>query len=172
MNTFGGSGIEKTVFDWIVKALPENATVLELGMGASSTVNLASKFRLYSVEDQYKFYDQYRKYSYKAFHAPLKDGWYDLEVIKQIPKDYDLILIDGPNEEKPTTGLADSTRGRFCRHLDLFNTDSILVFHDTKPTWKAERELAIETARLLNLPITFFEEGDSWAVVGNVLEKN
>ena len=168
MNTFGGSGIEKNVFDWIVKTLPKNSTVLELGMGKSSTINLASKFKLYSVEDQLKFYNLYSQYSDKAYYAPIKNGWYDLEVIKQIPQDYDLILIDGPNEEQPTTGLIDSTRGRFCEHLDLFNTDAIMVFHDTKPDWTAERELAEETARLLNLPLTFFDEGDYWGVVGKI----
>lgn len=94
-SSFGGWTISKQLFDWLVKALPEGSTILELGSGAG-TAQLAKHFRMISVEHKRKFVGRYDS---KYIYAPIVDGWYDAKIIaKQLgkPAKYDLLLVDGP----------------------------------------------------------------------------
>ncbi len=108
---FGSWSIDKELFDFILSVLPEGKTMLELGSGWASQ-KLSEHYTVYSIEHNEKWVG---KYNTHYIYAPIKNGWYDTSIIsKEAPKDYDLILIDGP------TG--DIGRGGFYTNLDLFNT--------------------------------------------------
>lgn len=82
---FGGSSIEKELFDYIQSIIKPREIVLELGGGDGSTIALGSIFKLYTVEQDLKWmkYPELTNY----IHCPLKGFWYDTSnLIKQIPK--------------------------------------------------------------------------------------
>lgn len=69
-----------------------------------------------------KFDENITKYIY----APLKDKWYDISFLKVLSDiKYDVILIDGP--------IGDLSDGRigFYKNIELFNTNSMMIFDDT-----------------------------------------
>jgi predicted O-methyltransferase YrrM len=79
---------------WLVKHLQAGSTILELGSGAGTKV-LSRTWKMWSVEHDPKWLNRCRSTTY--IHAPIVDGWYDLEILAaQLPKKYDLLLIDGP----------------------------------------------------------------------------
>lgn len=118
---FGGSGITRELFDCILKVLPQGKRILELGAGLVSTPLLSLTYKLTSVEQDACYLP--KCVDVEAVHAPLRSGWYDVEIIKCIRQDYDLILVDGPSGE-------DSRMG-FAENLDLFRRDVPIIFDDT-----------------------------------------
>jgi predicted O-methyltransferase YrrM len=119
LRNFGGWSIDKELFDFIRSVLPEGKIMLELGSGWSSQ-KFSEYYTVYSIEHNEKWVG---KYSTHYIYAPIKNGWYDISILsKKLPQSYDLILIDGP------TG--DIGRGGFYSHLDLFNTNVIMIFDD------------------------------------------
>ena len=64
--------------------------------------------------------------------SELQSGWFDPEIVKEnLPKKYDLILVDGPN------GLIG--RGGFYKYLDYFDINVPIIIDDINR--KAERIL-------------------------------
>ena len=54
-------------------------------------------------------------------------GWYDPDdLFPNLPKEYDLILVDGPGGRWG--------RGGFYKHIDNFNTDVPMIFDDIHRT--------------------------------------
>ena len=138
MKDFGGSGIDKELYDYVRFTVPAQSVVVELGSGHVSTPRFSRVYRLYSVEHDKRFLDTSPGANY--IHAPLqKDGWYDPTVLaRMLPKRYAALVIDGP--------VVSSDRMGFCRHIGLFDPAAVWVFHDTnRPADLANYE---EAARL------------------------
>lgn len=158
MNNFGGWAIQESCFKLIKELLPEGKTILELGSGYG-TATLAKHYKMYSIEN---YQDWINKFNSTYIHAPIKkydekwthpdlpgeeslyqSGWYDPEILaEELPTDYDLILVDGPN------GMFG--RGGFLKHLDLFNTNVPIIFDDINRF--SERKLMEAVAKKLNKP--------------------
>lgn len=131
---WGGSGITKPMYDWIRQHLPDGKHILELGSGDVSTWYLSEFYQMTSVEDNPVFWDKYKS---RYIKTPLVNGWYDPAILAaELPKEYDLLLVDGPAGSEPRVG--------FLQHLDLFaKTDVPIVIDDT---W---RSVEMKMARAL-----------------------
>ena len=94
---FGGWSIDEKCFNWILSHLPDGSTILEFGSGVA-TGELAKHYTMYSLEDNLGFVE--KDYDTHYIYAPIYDGWYHKIIVKRnLPKNYDLILIDGPQSE-------------------------------------------------------------------------
>lgn len=144
---FGGWSISKQLYDYILTILEPGKTILELGSGSGSE-ELAKVFEVFSIEHDKTWLN---KYPVNYIYAPIVDGWYDLEILKeQIPEKYDLIIVDGP------TG----TIGRygFFSNLELFNTDLPIIIDDVNRA--EEFRLMNDTANYLKRkPVVLNAEG-------------
>ena len=119
-DSLGGFAISKELIDWIWENIPEGSTILELGSGYG-TKELVKKYNVYSIEHDEKWMGIAEGSNY--IYAPLKNGWYDREIlIKEIPKKYDVLLIDGP----PSW-----SRGNIIENYDLFENMSYIIVDDT-----------------------------------------
>ena len=157
---WGGSGIEKCLFDYILDKDEVGSTIIELGAGYCSTKAFSEFYNLYSIEENPSYVNLVSGVNYIL--ANIKDNWYDREIVKQnIPKTHNLVFVDGPSGEGNRSGLLDN--------LDLFNENTIYIFHDTYR--EPEMLLAKDVAKKLNKTITFFDttkdmdNGDFWVVV-------
>lgn len=141
---FGAWSINEICFDYIREILPEGKIILELGSGYG-TFMLAQHYTMYSIENYIewifkydstyiyapiKIYDSQTDHSVHEFwdgstsSIPRERGWYDPDIVKNnLPKNYDLILIDGPNN-----GLFG--RSGFYKYFDWFKSDVPMVFDD------------------------------------------
>lgn len=156
---WGGSGIEKCVFEFILDKIPQGSTIIELGSGYCSTKAFSTSYNLYSIEDNSSYINLFPGVHY--IHAPVKNGWYDKDIVKNsIPENYSLVFVDGPMGEGNRSGL--------LNNLDIFK-DCIFIFHDTYR--EPERKLAEDVAKKLNKTVTLYDttnkmdNGDYWAVV-------
>lgn len=152
---WGGSGIEKIVFDRICEIIPSGSHILELGSGKVSTGAFCTRFNVTSVDDNPEYLGIYPA---KYIYAPLVNGWYDPDMIyANIPKDYDLIFIDGP--------AGTGNRNGFLHNLALFRLDVPMVFHDTHR--QAERELCENVAKVLRKKPEFIVNrgGDNFGII-------
>lgn len=140
---FGGSGITLDLYQFIRELLPPGKAILELGSGDVSTRYLSEVYKLFSVEDKPEWLNKHKA---TYIHAPLVRGWYDVDALKTcMPKDYDLILVDGPSGEGNRIG--------FMQHLDIFNTKVPIIFDDTNRT--GEWYLAQSVAAFVGRPAVF-----------------
>jgi len=111
--------ISKELFHYIRNQLPEGKVILEMGSGWASG-QFSKFYTVYSIEHNKKWV---KKYNTNYIYAPIVDRWYNPKIIeKKLPKEYDLILVDGP------TGSIG--RNGFYTYLHLFNTDVIIIFDD------------------------------------------
>jgi len=131
---FGGSGISESMYRWITAHLPAGKHILELGSGDASTRFLSSSYRMTSVEHNPAYVNKYRS---RYIHAPIVNGWYDTAILEtQLPRDYDLILVDGPVGSEPRAG--------FKNNLGLFKTNVPIIIDDT---WRdVEKQMAVDIA--------------------------
>jgi hypothetical protein len=150
---WGGAGVTQPLFDWIRQHLPDGKHILELGSGEVSTNYLSRFYRMTSVENDPAYWD---KFSTRYIKAPLVDGWYDLAILEaELPKDYDLLLVDGPVGSGPRAG--------FMKNLRLFRTDVPIIIDDT---WRdVELRMANELATRLGAKLEVFSGGHGWAVL-------
>ena len=122
-----GFAISEELFQWIHDNLPKGKTILELGSG-NGTKELTKHWKVFSVENNPDWLNVAKDSNY--IHAPLRKyenleyEWYDVDILKkQLPKDYDLLLIDAP-----------SGKGRFgiTEFMELFsNWDVPILIDDT-----------------------------------------
>lgn len=159
---WGGSGIEKVVYEFILKKIPAGSTIVEFGGGNVSTRVLGERYKLYTIEHDTAWLNHIDYTTY--IPAPIKDGWYDRKFLKgKLPTDIKMILVDGP-----------SGHGMWCRdgllkNLDLFGDlrGTLFLLHDT---WReGERKLARQLASAIGCEAVFYEEGepkDYWSTVG------
>jgi len=153
---WGGSGIERALFEFILDKIPEGSKVLELGAGLCSTVAFATFYVPYSVDDNPNYIGLYKGVNYIL--APRHNGgWYDRDIINAIPKDYAMIFVDGPSGH--------NREGILC-NLDVLDTNVPIIFHDTNRL--PEKALAVDVSEALGKKITFYnskDHGDNWAVI-------
>jgi len=113
------------IHEWVESNIPKGSTILELGSG-KGTLRLVENYKVYSIEHDKKWVN---KYGSNYIYAPIKDGWYDIEAIKKgIPKQYDLIIVDGPPRKIEGKKIG---RLPLSDHLDLFNTDVSIIVDDS-----------------------------------------
>ena len=118
--SFGGWSIDVSLYNYIINNIEKGKILLELGSG-DSTENLCEGYDIYSIEENIEWVD---KFDSKYIYAPIKDNWYDLDILKEkLPKKVDAILIDGP---------AYGERIGFYENIELFLKlkPSILIFDD------------------------------------------
>ena len=113
------------IHEWIEENIPKGSTVLEIGSG-KGTRRLVENYEVYSIEHSKKWFDRYGS---NYIYAPIKDGWYDVEAIKNgIPDHYDVLLIDGPPRKIDGNKVG---RGKFFDNMDLFNTNVPIIVDDS-----------------------------------------
>jgi|TARA_B110001454_G_scaffold218290_1_gene245858 hypothetical protein len=158
-HNWGGSGIGRTVFEFICDLIPAGSTMVELGGGACSTIAFASRYNLYTIEESPQFIAPNINTTW--IYAPKKGDWYNRGSInKLIPKKYNLLFIDGPSGAGNRNGV--------LNNMDLIPPDCEIVLHDT--CREEERWLAIELAKTLSKTPLFYDNGlkptesmnDSW----------
>jgi len=145
MSNLGGWAICEGLFNWIRKNLPEGSTILEFGSGRG-TIELTKYYNVYSVEQDSQWLGLAEKAEY--IHAPIKDGWYDADILfKNLPEEYDLILVDGPKGSGNRNGLSS--------YWHMLNVDVPIVMDDTNRT--NEYNFALESSRVLNKNVEFLK---------------
>ena len=132
--------VEKALLQTVQKMLPVGGTLLELGSGYSTAWFVEQGYTIYSVEHDTVWLNKVPGAHY--IHAPIDGwgrhnriprslgkrfpeatGWYNPKSLrKHLPKDYDLILVDGPPRDFGRVG--------FLVHLDLFRKDVPIVLDD------------------------------------------
>lgn len=121
--------------------------MIELGSGWASG-EFSKHYNVWSVEHNARWIG---KYDTNYIHAPIIDGWYSTEALKEhLPKDYGLILVDGPP--------GSIGRGKFFDNIDLFKTDVIIIFDDVQRD--PEYNLMVKVANHLDRTIEIHECGD------------
>ena len=126
---FGGWSISKFLFDFINRLLEPGSRIIEMGSGWG-TGELAKSFEMYSIEHNPHFLNlHYSNYinapivEYLDDSFPNDIGWYDPGILKkELPRYYDLILVDGP--------LGTIGRSGFYRNLALFRSDVPIILDD------------------------------------------
>jgi hypothetical protein len=154
---WGGSGIEKCLYDYIIDRLPKDSTMLEIGAGLVSTDVFSKYFNLYTIEESFVWLDKFpAKYIYSPILNESNNNWYDRTYLEnKLPEKYDIVFVDGPAGE--------GNRVELLNNLDLFYTDCIWIFHDTYRD--SEKKLAQDFADKTGKSIKFFDGCDFWAVV-------
>ena len=152
----GNVSISNNCIKFIKEILPAESTILELGSG-NGTIALSDYYKMYSVENQPEWYDKFplcttyincrtKKYDSKFIKPDIKGtqtAWYHPEdIFNNIPKSYDMILVDGPG--------GSYGRGGFFKYLDKFNTDVPILFDDINR--EAELDLMKRVSKKLNKP--------------------
>ena len=144
--------VDLGVLTAIRQLVEPGSTIVELGSG-NGTNRLVKEFTVYSIEDDIRWIGYCEGSNY--IHAPLVEStvqdesitWYDSEKIKkEIPENYDLILVDGPAGKIGRNGL--------LSNLDLFRKDVPFVIDDTLRNH--ECDIARNMAYLLNRPLYLF----------------
>lgn len=138
-----------------ITKLLSGGVILELGSGYGTKI-LSERYTMYSIEHNDSWLN---KYDSTYIHAPIIDGWYDVDVLRnELPIGYDLILIDGP----PTT-ISPQIRTGFLKNISLFNTDAIMVFDDVNRS--SERWLTEQVSELVNRKLTIYGDNKQFAVI-------
>lgn len=135
-SNFDGWSISKKMFNWIINNIQSGSTILELGSG-TGTIELSKYYNMISIEHDEKWLNLCKNSKY--IYAPLKNGWYDINILKNELKNikYDVILIDGPPKKY-------SDRKLFIDNIDLFDKNVIFLIDDT------QREFEFELCKLLS----------------------
>lgn len=157
---FGSSSIARELYDYICNILPYNSTILELGSGWG-TSQLTKHYNVFSIEHDKKWCNKYDSF---YIYAPLRKGWYDVDILrKNLPSQYDLILVDGPPAYEKGKEYA---RSGFLKNLHLFNTKGIIIIFDDVDR-SAEFDICTQVAQLLNRDIAIHNttNGKKFAVL-------
>lgn len=150
-----GWAIAPEVYNWIRRNIKDGSTILELGSG-TGTLELCKHYTVYSIEHDKQWVGKTdSNYIYAPIVHHFEDyvnyEWYDVSVLKeQLPKSYDLLLIDGPP-------------GRIGRipllyNLNLFNLKIPIIVDDTHRS--DETELFKQLNKKLNRDIITIKSND------------
>jgi hypothetical protein len=111
--------IPKEAIEWIFENIPKGSTILELGSGYGTEI-LSKSYKMYSIEQDK---DLLNKFDSNYIYAPISDGFYSRDFLKNLPEKYDLIIIDGPTKSSGgRLGLIDN--------IDLFKLDCNILIDD------------------------------------------
>ena len=149
LKVYGGYSVDRELIDLMIDLAP-SGTLLEFGSGRATEV-FSKYYTVYSVEENSEWLN---KYNSNYIHAPIKNGWYDREVLeKKLPSKYDVILIDGPTSPESLGRL--NIRKEFLTNIDLFNTDAVIFVDDIHR--EAEASLLTSLSEILGRPATIVE---------------
>jgi hypothetical protein len=142
--------IGQGLFNAMRLVLPKGGTVLELGSGDGSTTELkGAGYTVYSIEHSPHYLHRWNTPEF-TIHAPFDDtGFYDMNKVRAgIPKNYDILLIDGPDTENRVI--------RFYEHaIDSFNPKVHWFFDD----WGSEMSIGIKAvAKKTERELLVFED--------------
>lgn len=150
---WGGSGIERCLFEFIVNMITRGSNIVEFGSGFCSTPALSQISNVYSIDNNPQYIHHFKNVNYIL--ANIQDNWYNREIVKNfLPKKYELVLVDGP--------VGSDYRSGILNNLDIF-VDCKYIIHDTYRD--SEKILAQNIAQKLNKQITFYTSGDYWAFI-------
>lgn len=148
--------------DYIISNLAVGLKVLEFGSGEGTQLLLDAGLKVVSVEHDKAWLGKVQTDYIYAPIEPFKNkyyreetGWYSLEVLKkELPTDYDLILVDGPPRSEG--------RGGFDLYFDelQFKRDVPIVFDDVHRLW--EFRLMGNIGRKLGRNPVIHVQGDRW----------
>lgn len=134
--------ISEEMLQWLLKNLEKEKTILEFGSGFG-TIELTKFWKVYSVEQNQRFINVAPDSNY--IHAPIVNGWYDVNLVfDNIPKEYDLLIVDGPAGTGNREGI-ESYWGKLNLNVPIIMDDT----HRTK-----ELTFAQKTAKKLNKELT------------------
>lgn len=119
-NNLGDFAIGLNLFNWILDNIPHGSTILELGSG-TGTHELGKIYNTHCIEDNKDWVNKFPNLTYH--YSPIKEGWYDREWLGNLPKDYSLLIFDGPR--------GDIGRTKVLENLDLFNLKIPIIIDDT-----------------------------------------
>ena len=146
-NNLNGWAIGEEAFDWILKNIPKGSTILELGSG-TGTAELVKHYTVYSIEHNEEWLNKVPEANYiygKLLTFPdmehYTQGWYDLDVLDKLPKNYDLLIIDSP------PGF---NRVNFKHFISHFNHNVPWLFDDTQRD--LDRYQAVEVSAMYQRP--------------------
>jgi hypothetical protein len=147
LDNLGGWSISVEMFKWILNNIPLNSTILELGSG-TGTIELSKFYNVYTVEHDKKWLNVSNNTNY--IFAPLVNNWYDTKVLKkELPKKYDLLIIDGPIQEK---------RLNIMKNLNLFDFSGLVIVDDTNR--ERDDKMSIDLSRKFNKKINKISSED------------
>lgn len=135
------------VFEWIENNIPFGSRVLEFGSGIG-TKRLCKNYIVTSIENDKRWLN---KANSTYIYAPLKNGWYDVNVLSEALKNrkpWELIIIDGPVRKHGDREIF----LKHFRHLGL-DCDCPFIIDDTNTVKKISEEL--EEDGYLKTTITF-----------------
>lgn len=144
--------IDLGVLAAVKQLIPPGSTILELGSGEGTNM-LTDEYTVYSIEDDIDWVGYCAESTY--IHCPLVEleyngsitSWYDADILREnLPKDYELILVDGPSGKSGRHGL--------LANISLFKHDVPIIIDDTIRS--DESGIARELAFLLNRPLYTF----------------
>lgn len=145
---FGDWSISKELYDYVLEILPKGSTMVELGSGWASG-EFSKHYTVFSIEHDKRWVGAYNT---NYIYAPIVNRWYDPKAIsEQLPKDYGLILVDGPAGDR-------NLRDTFFDNLNLFKTNVPIIFDDLQ--WKKEYDLMVLVAQHLHRKYRVFDCGD------------
>jgi hypothetical protein len=125
----GGWAIGDNLFEWIINNVEKGSTIIELGSGTGSH-ELGKIYNIHCIEHDERWVNKFDNITYH--YAPIENGWYDKEKLKNLPKEYSLLIIDGP---PGSVG-----REKVLENLNLFKLDIPIVIDDTNR--KSEKDIA------------------------------
>lgn len=115
--------ISSDLFYWLKKNSNEDTVILEFGSGLATEYILKICKTLYSIEESQEWLNRYHN---NYIFAPIKEKWYDLDILKKnLPNKCDIIIVDGPSQGE---------RIGFFNNINLFdfkeNGCEFLIFDD------------------------------------------
>lgn len=137
-NSIADSPICRDLFHAIRLLVKPGGKILELGSGRGSTPALAKLYDLRSVEHKPNFVGTYNNPE-NYYHIPLAElSFYSRDLIKAIDFKYELLLVDGPDEENRPYA--------FLQNCDLFDKSVPWVFDDYgyKDNWRHDMHMTSE----------------------------
>jgi hypothetical protein len=91
--SFGGWSIDEIVFNWIKDNLDSKKLLIEIGSG-QTTEKLIKNWNVISIEEDIEWVNKFHE---NYIYAPIKDDWYDFDVLKnKLPVKIDGLIVDGP----------------------------------------------------------------------------
>lgn len=128
-NNLNGWSIGEELLNNLLTRLPKGSTVLEFGSG-KGTIELAKFYDVISVDHNEKWQGLTDNATY--IHAPLIDGWYNMEPVYEAIKSKDIktIILDGP----PGSG----NRKGFLEHLPKIGKRISIIVDDTNRAAEAK----------------------------------
>ena len=139
--------LPKEAQEWIFTNISEGSTILELGSGYG-TEELSKKYKMYSIEHDPNWIGCFNSTYIKA---EIKNRFYNIsEILDKIPKNIDLLIIDGPPS-------ALGNRSKFLDVMSNFSLDFPIIINDanrndemyllTSLTGKIGRESWLHTSK-------------------------